>query len=1124
MSYLSPGLLTTSYYFDARHSILSDIKATVYGSNVGNDGRNLTIAFLSLNRSILSIKLLRSIVDNIPNFAGEVLIGDNGSTGAELALLRKHLADFPYKWRILEFGKNYGVAGGRNRMMSEASTDWVISLDNDIYLTRNPVRHIQQEIAALGCHFMSFPLLNPDGKTLFANGACLQSIIQGGRPRLTINPLVVPGSPADATQHGHGPATAFLSTFLFGGASILNRTSFQRLGGFDENMLIGFEDIDFSLRLFREGMKIGTSSLQFLIHDHQKAASEADTDYERMRFSRQTLYESARYLEAKTGFVVWGEEIENWMLANEKKQGWSDTSITAIGTLISPAKITKRPRVALLTDTDNWAFANISRQLKKHLSDRFEFEIIPLVNLGEIEHSRWLSDGCTGYFAEGGASALGTALVAVEDFDIVHIFWREFLTIVDTPLLEAYAKRFGMTNAQFRHRFLDNKIISTCVYDHLFLEAADMAARTRIFRELASGYYVSSNKLREIYDCIEGIPAPSAVLSDGVDLGLFKPRHLERLRCLDSRPIRVGWVGHSGWAATLEDFKGVNSILKPALAELVAEGLPLELRFADRKERLIPHDQMPDYYAEIDILICTSKIEGTPNPVLEAMACGVPVISTDVGIVSEAFGPKQQAYILPDRSIQSLKQALRRLVSDHSQFVELSAENLLQIKQWDWDIRVEPFANYFDGLLHQQELATGEARTKMCMLPFTTPSMEPDGSIRLCSASSIFAYYDETNMGNAQRDGLSHVWTGERYREVRKSLLSGESLRPYCASCEYRFDGPAWLFQLHLGLHAYHSGCHSPDVLALIGRRANRYDEYRSKASGIGLNPLALPEEVKEKALVAFSQQSVESKLPLVDRLAPEPIVDASSMPVYMDFNTLNRCNVSCTMCPPAIRFDVQGKKRDPYYRLTLTEYKKITEGVRIESAHFVGAYAEPLLNKEIFDLVAYAKSQGAFTAITTNAMALNRGFAVRLLDAGLDMMTISLHGATKEVAQKIMRNSNFDRIVGNIRGLQELKKSRGINYPELYFNFVGQLDNVHEIPAFIDLAADLGVRFINLIHLIDGDAAVDKQASLTKHLDLLVPNVIAAKARAQANGIHLLVSPAYEAAVFTSTKSLESV
>ena len=133
----------------------------------------------------------------------------------------------------------------------------------------------------------------------------------------------------------------------------------------------------------------------------------------------------------------------------------------------------------------------------------------------------------------------------------------------------------------------------------------------------------------------------------------------------------------------------------------------------------------------------------------------------------------------------------------------------------------------------------------------------------------------------------------------------------------------------------------------------------------------------------------------------------------------------------------------------------------------------------------------------------------VKLLDAGLDMMTISLHGATAEVAQAIMSGSSFTRIINNIRDFQQLKKERGTQKPEIYFNYVTQKSNVAEMPAFVELANDLGVRFVNFIHLIDGDDVVDSSESLTNYPELLVPNVIAAQATAKRLGVSLYVSPA---------------
>ena len=168
------------------------------------------------------------------------------------------------------------------------------------------------------------------------------------------------------------------------------------------------------------------------------------------------------------------------------------------------------------------------------------------------------------------------------------------------------------------------------------------------------------------------------VISDGVDIEKFKPNNLERFNYdnIKNRTIKIGWVGNSEFTDSEgdSDLKGVRKIIRPVLEELIQDNYPIEIKFADRKDGFIPHDKMPDYYNSIDIYICGSKNEGTPNPVLESMACGVPIISTDVGIVRDAFGTKQKKYILEERNKECLKSKIIELLKDKSQFEELSKE------------------------------------------------------------------------------------------------------------------------------------------------------------------------------------------------------------------------------------------------------------------------------------------------------------------------------------------------------------------------------------------------------------------------------------------------------------------
>ncbi len=1088
------------FFVDDRHLALAEPGANWTAPNIGADGANLTIVLLSLNRANLTIRMVDSVKRHVPHFAGEILVADNGSAPAELEVLRAHLTEHcPFKWRILEFGTNHGVAGGRNRAFQAAETEWVMSLDNDIYLVADPFPTLQRDIGLLGCRFLSVPLLNPDTRTFYSFGGHLQLSVLDGVPRLTLNCLLRPNTEVGEATRLVPEGQPFLCSFMFGGASVVHREAFLESGGFDDAMLVGFEDLEFSLRLFRRGMKVGSSSIRAFVHDHPPAASGDDRDYERARFSRRALYNSAMHLESKTGFRVWSEHVDEWLLDNERKQGFATEADSATFPASKATRAAaKRPRIALVTDIEGWAFHNISNQIKRHLSDRYEVDIIPITRLGDIQKARWREGGSTGPYWEGGASAVGQVLIQSGDYDIIHFFWRDLLTVVGTSLLDSYAAMLGLTPAEFSRRFIEGACITTAVYDHLYSDGEGIQARRRIFNELAVAYTVSSDRLDRHYRAIPGLRAPAMVIEDGVDTELFRPKRLERFDDIAGREVVVGWVGNSKWAATLEDFKGVHTILIPAIEQLRAEGLPVRLEFADRQKAYVPHAEMPGYYNSIDLYVCPSKIEGTPNPVMEAMACGVPVISTDVGIVPQVFGPRQREFILAERSIECLKAAIRRLVAQPALFRVLSEENLRSIEPWAWQRQVEKFDRFFRQVLHDRALARGELSTKMCMLPFANPSIEPDGSIRLCSASSIFAYRDETNMGNARKEGLGTVWTGEKYVAIRRSLLTGDKLAPYCDACEYRHDGPAWMLQLHLALHALNNGVDEPQVRELAARHMHRYAEYQAKAAEYGLPPLAAPADLVP--------------LPPATRPAPMPevLLDAKLLPIYLDLNTLNRCNVSCVMCPPAIRHDQLGIKRDPYFRLTMDDYAALTSGVNLKTAHFVGAYAEPLLNKEIFALVKRAHDQGTFTAITTNAMPLSRDFAIRLVDAGLDMISVSLHGATKATAEAVMLKSNFDRVIQNIRTLQEVKQARGTEKPEIYFNFVSQFVNVREIPDFVDLAAELGVRHVNIIHLIDGDEAVRKEDNLVHHPHLLVPAVREALRRAEVKGVNLVISPAY--------------
>ncbi|WP_201864663.1 glycosyltransferase [Microvirga soli] len=659
------------------NAFLSDDFTSDSGGNIGSAGENLTISFLSLNRVWLSERLCASIAECIPEFAGEVVAIDNGSSPQEVKHLREVLARMPYRTRLVELGENRGVAGGRNATIPHVKTKWLMCLDNDIYFISNPLKRIQSDIAALGCRFLSLPLLEPDRKNLFAMGGMLHvSYDDAGHVSVS------GGSAYRPTTVDTYDAPGFLSSFVFGGACVFDVEAFKAAGGYDEALFIGFEDTDFSIRLFRMGYKVGTTGAIALVHDHPPPASSNDTDYEKRRFSNEIIKKSALHLEKKYGYKFWDDGTQSWLV---KRQADLGLEVASHKPLAATAR--SKPNIALVVDVEDWAFHNIATQVQRNLKDKFDFDIIPLQAIDDD---------------------LFRLMLMMEGYDAAHFFWRQHLHALAGSYVKQKAASFGFDLDELHKRYLANRPITTSVYDHLFLEPNQIEERMHVFQSV-TGYSVSSERLNRIYSNIIGYPQPSAVLTDGVDLERFRPAP-RALSTRADRPLVVGWAGNSAWSSEIEDFKGFRTLLAPAIEELAAEGVPLTGHFADKQIRMIPHREMPEYYSQIDVFVCSSKIEGTPNPVLEAMACGVPVISTDVGIVPEVFGTKQRDFILQQRTKDCLKQALRRLHENRGVLKELSEENLSSIQAWAWAEKARLFGPFFEGMIskfHESKPSAG---------------------------------------------------------------------------------------------------------------------------------------------------------------------------------------------------------------------------------------------------------------------------------------------------------------------------------------------------------------------------------------------------------------------------------
>lgn len=338
-----------------------------------------------------------------------------------------------------------------------------------------------------------------------------------------------------------------------------------------------------------------------------------------------------------------------------------------------------KTKIALVVDIKNWAFDNIAKQIKANLSDLYEIEIVyPLEDFTDF-------NALYPYLFKG-------------DFALVHFFWRphlkNFFTYYFLKHLQVSFEHILATFAQ--------TVVSVSVYDHLFLTAHEAKSYVPFFQKVVDAYTVSSLKLEQIYRAIDGGKHPDAVIQDGVDLHLFSQKKSNRVQSNNTNELVIGWAGNSKWGKIGKDSKGLHSIIKPVLKSMRKKGFKLKDHFADRNVQFIPLEKMKDYYNEIDVYICASDIEGTPNPVLESMACGVPVISTDVGIVPEVFGPMQKDFIF-DRSQKDLEKKLTQLAENSSLRKKIGAENLQKISSFTRQKESEKWRQFFATQLKKKK-------------------------------------------------------------------------------------------------------------------------------------------------------------------------------------------------------------------------------------------------------------------------------------------------------------------------------------------------------------------------------------------------------------------------------------
>jgi len=333
----------------------------------------------------------------------------------------------------------------------------------------------------------------------------------------------------------------------------------------------------------------------------------------------------------------------------------------------------QRRNILLVIDMYNWSFHNIAKKIQSNIKEH-DIDILTTLDykkrLKTIYNLRQTNK---------------------------HIEEKHYFIII----LFFPSGAFNINEIEYIKKY-NNAKIYLCMYDNFVWREINtipslqsvrnnVCNNMKIWLKYCDGYLYASPHIKKNLN--EKFPKETKdkandYCMDGVDTRMFKFKPYEN-DILTKKKLKIGWIGNSD--VKVSGIQKGYAEIKQYISDLSAnfEFCPL-----DKQIKQIPHNEVPEYIYNIDIIICYSTCEGTPNQILEGSSCGRCWVSTNVGIVSSVYNtlPNNPTGIIINKNEQSLKKALMFLYNNRELIVKygMNGRKAIEVK-WDWKTRLEGF-------------------------------------------------------------------------------------------------------------------------------------------------------------------------------------------------------------------------------------------------------------------------------------------------------------------------------------------------------------------------------------------------------------------------------------------------
>lgn len=194
-----------------------------------------------------------------------------------------------------------------------------------------------------------------------------------------------------------------------------------------------------------------------------------------------------------------------------------------------------------------------------------------------------------------------------------------------------------------------------------------------------------------------------------------------------------------------------------------------------------------------------------------------------------------------------------------------------------------------------------------------------------------------------------------------------------------------------------------------------------------------------------------------------------------------SRCNLKCVMCPQHNGLD----RRTGF--MPFEVFKKLVDQIHISSP-LLKLYmsGEPLLHKNVFEMIEYAAAKDCRTMIHTNATLLSEAMAEKLVRSSLDFLYFSFDGCNPRVYESLRLGANFYRVKTNIESFLKMRDQLQRQSPYTSVEIIRLKETASQINSFVAYWEKKGIDKVSVREGMNWLGTVDeRRVHMPRHYGL---------------------------------------